>query len=268
MLKRIALGFALIAAAAAAQTSAPNQPGFKQRTDIPPAPEGIYRVEPGTHILLSMTNSVSTKQAQPGDRIYLQTAFPVAVNGKIVVPQGSYVTGTITEVKRAGRALRGKAEMQVRFDSLVLPNGVTRDFKADLGALDGRNKESANREQSKVTGEGNGERTAKTVATTTATGAAIGTTAGAIKNQLGRGIGIGTGVGAAAGLAAVMFTRGPDATLPRGSTVEMVLDRPLEFQASELVPAGLHQPAVEQPEPPAEEKPKSGWPGFKRVPSF
>src|SRR5437870_3558390 len=104
--------------------------GLKQRSEPVPA---SYSVAPGTRILLSMINSVSTKQAVVGDRIYLETAFPVLANGRIVVPQGSWVTGTITEVKRPGR-MKGRGELQVRFDSLTLPNGVSKDFRADLGA--------------------------------------------------------------------------------------------------------------------------------------
>ena len=124
--------------------------GLKQRPDGPP---GEFQVDPGTHVLLSMVNSVSTKRAAVGDRLYLQTAFPLLANGRIVVPQGSWVTGTITEVKRPGR-VKGRGELQVRFDSLVLPNGVSRNFRADLGALDGRNDGTLNKEQSKVQGPG------------------------------------------------------------------------------------------------------------------
>ena len=40
--------------------------------------------------------------------------------------------------------------------------------------------------------------------------------------------------GAAAGLAGVLLTRGPDAVLAKGSTIEMVLDRPLVFNATEV----------------------------------
>src|SRR4051812_33029091 len=52
-------------------TSAQSSDALKQRTD--PAP-GSVSVAPGTRILLSMINSVSTKQALVGDRIYLETA--------------------------------------------------------------------------------------------------------------------------------------------------------------------------------------------------
>jgi type IV secretion system protein VirB10 len=48
------------------------------------------------------------------------------------------------------------------------------------------------------------------------------------------GAGIGAAAGATAGLLGVLLSRGPDAVLARGSTVEMVLDRPLSFDASEV----------------------------------
>jgi type IV secretion system protein VirB10 len=45
---------------------------------------------------------------------------------------------------------------------------------------------------------------------------------------------IGGAAGAAAGLIGVMMTRGSDVVLQSGSTVEMVLDRDLHFDAAEL----------------------------------
>jgi len=48
------------------------------------------------------------------------------------------------------------------------------------------------------------------------------------------GIGVGAGAGAAAGLVAVLLTRGPDAVLAKGTTVEMVLDRNLSFSEADL----------------------------------
>jgi type IV secretion system protein VirB10 len=48
------------------------------------------------------------------------------------------------------------------------------------------------------------------------------------------GAGIGAVGGAAAGLAAVLVTRGPDLILPKGTTLEMVLDRELRYEPREL----------------------------------
>ena len=233
-------------AQAAPPQSAPAQSGggFKRRDDS--APSGDYTVAAGTHLLLNMINSVSTKQAQPGDRIYLETAFPVLAGNKIVIPQGSWVTGTVTSVKRPGRA-KGRGELQVRFDALTLPNGITRNFRSDLGAIDARNEETLKREQNKVEGPGDKKTDVGTVIGTTTAGTVIGSGIGAAAGNVARGAGIGAGAGAAAGLLGVLLTRGPDAVLPRGSTVEMVLDRSITFEAADLdfTNAPQHAPLAE-----------------------
>ncbi len=62
-----------------------------------------------------------------GDRGSIwKTVFPIVLNSHIVIPAGSYVTGTVTGIRKPGR-VKGRAEMYVRFDSLTLPNGVTRE---------------------------------------------------------------------------------------------------------------------------------------------
>ncbi|MBV8895726.1 MAG: TrbI/VirB10 family protein [Acidobacteriaceae bacterium] len=219
-------------APAPAQVPPTQQPnGLKTRPDtqVP----GVFTVPPGTRILLSMINSVSTKQAQVGDRIYLETAFPVLSGSKIVIPQGSWVTGTVMLVKRPGR-VAGKGALQVRFDSLTLPNGVNRDFRADLGAIDARDDQTLKREDSKITGPGDKKGDVGTVIGATTAGTVIGSGVGAAAGNAARGAGMGAGIGAAAGLLGVLLTRGPDATLSKGATVEMVLDRTLSYEPSDL----------------------------------
>jgi type IV secretion system protein VirB10 len=215
------LGFAF---AAAAQT--PDSP----QAPAPPS----YTVVPGTHIALGLINSVSTKHSSPGDRIYLETVFPIVINSHIVIPPGSYVTGTVTEVKRPGR-MRGRGELYVRFDSLTLPNGVTRDFRSRLGGIDARGSEHLDpKKEGKVEGDSNIGGDVRTIGEGAATGASIGAIAGSAASHAGLGAGIGGAAGATAGLAAVLLTRGPDAVLAKGSTIEMVLDRPLVFEATEV----------------------------------
>ncbi|HEY1217172.1 MAG TPA: hypothetical protein VGE93_26390 [Bryobacteraceae bacterium] len=217
-------------AAANSQNPAASQT-LRQRSDAP-AGDSI-QIAPGTHILLSMKSTVSTKTANVGDRMYLQTAFPVLSGNRIVVPEGSWVTGTITHVKRPGR-IKGQGELQVRFDSIILPNGVTRNLHSDLGAIDAGSDEKLNREESKVTGPGNKKGDTETIAATATTGTILGSGIGAAAGSVGRGAGIGAGAGAATGLLGVLLSRGPDAKLPQGSTVEMVLDRPLNFSNADL----------------------------------
>src|SRR5216684_725777 len=149
--------------------------------DAPAAPqdEKQFVVDPGTRIPLSLINSITTKTAAEGDRIYLETVFPILVSGKVVIPPGSYVQGTVTQVKRPGR-IKGRGEIYLRFDSLILPNGVLRDFRARVGALDGRASEELDKAEGKVKSEGNKGGDAATVAQGAASGASIGAIAGAI----------------------------------------------------------------------------------------
>jgi hypothetical protein len=192
-----------------------------------------FTVETGTKVPLSLINSVSTKHSAEGDRVYLETVFPVLVNGRIVVPVGSYVAGTVTQLKKPGR-VKGRGELYVRFDSLTLPNGVTRDFHGRIGSMDGNAKDELDRAEGKVKSEGNKSGDAKTVGEAAAAGASIGTLAGGAAGHYGMGAGIGAAAGAAAGMIGVLSSRGPDAVLARGSTLEMVLDRPISFTENDL----------------------------------
>src|SRR4051794_5566422 len=155
-------------------------------------------VVPGTKIPLSMINSISTKHAAEGDRIYLETVFPIMVNGRIVIPPGSYVAGTVTQVKKPGR-VKGRGELYVRFDSLTLPNGVTRDFRARMSAMDGRASEEFDKTEGKVKSEGNKGGDARTVGEAAGAGASIGVLAGSASGHYGMGAGIGAAAGATAG---------------------------------------------------------------------
>ena len=192
-----------------------------------------YDLTEGTRIPLSLINSVSTKQAVEGDRVYMETAFPILVNGKIILPVGSYVAATVTKVKRPGR-VKGKAELFIRFDSLTLPNGVTRDFRARIGGLDGQASEKLDREEGTIRGDSNKGGDARTVGEAAGAGTSVGAIAGSVAGHTGMGVGIGAAAGAAAGLVGVLASRGPEAVLARGSTMEMVLDRKLSFEEAEL----------------------------------
>lgn len=210
--------------------------------------ENVFEVPVGTHIPLSLINSVSTRSASPGDRVYLETTFPIFSNGKIVIPPGSYVLGTITSSKRPGR-VKGKGEMHLRFDSITLPNGVTRDFRARVGGLDGGLREGLDRNEGTVKGDSSKGSDAMTTVGTTVAGGQVGALGGLAAGSAGRGAGIGLAAGAAAGLATVLLTRGPDVVLPSGTNLELVTDRVLQFTADEIKFEGQMQRSVVRPAP-------------------
>jgi type IV secretion system protein VirB10 len=136
--------------------------GLLAAQDVPPVPAsdglpkmeqakaGDYVVEAGTKVPLSLINTISTKHSVAGDRVYLETSFPILAGGRIVIPVGSYVAGTVTLIKKPGR-VKGRGELYVRFDSLTLPNGVTRDFRARIGGVDGQAEGVLDKAEGKVT---------------------------------------------------------------------------------------------------------------------
>lgn len=207
--------------------------GFKKLESADAAKLPHFEVAPGTKIPLNVINNVSTKHAAMGDRVYLETVFPITVNNKIVIPPGTWVIGTLTQVKQPGR-VKGRGQLFLRFDSLTLPNGVTRDFRASMGGFDGRAAEHVNRAEGEIKSEGDKKGDAIEVANTTMAGTAVGALAGAASGNFGMGTGIGAAAGAAVGLAGVLLSRGPDAMLTKGTTLEMVLNQPLTFSETDL----------------------------------
>jgi len=187
------------------------QPALATRP-APGAPPDVT-VPTGTRVLLSLIGEVNTKYAKEGDQVYLRTSAPVAAAGRVVIPRNSDVQGTITKTKAAGKVV-GKGELFIRFDSLILPNGVSRDFRArpmgDEGKVEGHGKSADGR--------------------TVMEGAGMGATIGAITRGLG-GAAVG-GVGGA--LAGVLLSRNQNVVLPAGTHLEMVLDRDLVFHPEEL----------------------------------
>jgi hypothetical protein len=202
-------------------------------------------VPAGTRVGVCLENGISTRNAKAGDSIYLRTTFPITQNNRIVVPVGSYLRGSLTDSKRPGK-IKGKGEFRMRLETLILPNGYTVSLNAAPRQADSGGKETMD-EEGKVTGPGGKGKDATTIAETTATGAGIGAIAGRAK-----GLGIGAGVGAVAGLAAVLLTRGPEAELPRGSTLDIVLERDLPLDGSQIQFKDLGQAVAVTP-PPAQQ---------------
>jgi type IV secretion system protein VirB10 len=191
-----------------------------------PAP-ARFTIAQGTHILLSLTNPISTKDSKDGDPIYLTTSIPIAQDGRVVIPRGSYVRATVNKSKASGRGAN-KGELYIRFDSLTLPNGVTRDFHARLASADTVNGK-VDPDEGKISGTGKNTKpgeVGRDVGIGSMGGVLIGSAAGHPITGLG--------VGAAAGVAAVLMGKNKDVVLPRGTAVEMVLDRDLFYAAEDL----------------------------------
>jgi hypothetical protein len=176
-------------------------------------------VPAGTVIPVTLTARLTTKNARDGDGIYGKTAFPVTVDNKIVIPVGSFVRGKVVEVKRPGK-VKGKAGITLSFQTLVLPSGITLPIYTSLGGAGGAGERKG---EAGIEGESTKGKDAGDIGKTATEGALIGVIAGG-----GKGAGIGGAAGAGAGAIGVLLSRGADLVLEPGTTLEIVLDRPVE----------------------------------------
>jgi type IV secretion system protein VirB10 len=179
----------------------------------------------GTHVLMRLENTVTTRTAQPGDKVYLRTASPILAGDRVAVPANCFATATVTTVKRGGR-VKGRAELGLRLDTLVLPSGKAVSLAGRPGSVDAGGSAQTADKEGMIRQGSDGGRDAAITASRTAQGAALG----AIVDRSARGAGIGAGAGGAAGLAQVLLTRGRDVELRRGSTIDVVLDRRLNVE--------------------------------------
>jgi len=227
------------------QSDPPSPVSLTPRTASSPASTGAQVIVPtGTRIGVILENGISTATAKPGDSVYFRTSFPITINNKVVVPVGSYLRGEVTEAKRPGR-VKGRGELRMRLNSMVFPNGYTVDLNAEPHSTDSGSATKTDSE-GKITGPGGKGKDAATIATTTATGAGIGAIAAG-----GKGAGIGAGIGGVAGLAAVLLSRGPEAQLSRGSSMDLVLEHDLQLDADQIHYTNVGQPStvIVQPAP-------------------
>jgi hypothetical protein len=243
-------------AAPAQPPAAPTQPASPSGTAPAAQPPATatpqtFTVPAGTKVLLMLKNGINTKTAQHGDGVYLVSSFPVANDARIMIPEGVYVQGIVDRVVRPGR-VKGRAQLDLHFTTMIFPNGSVVAVPGVLDSLPGSDGPKVKGSEGTVEQAGNKGRDAGNVAKGAAIGAESGVIGGAATGALGKGIGYGSLAGAAAGAIYTLFTRGDDIVIPAGTSVEMVLQRPLVLQEAQLtssdqahaqmVPAGQQQP--------------------------
>jgi hypothetical protein len=221
-------------------------------------------VPTGTIIPIILTAYLNSRSSQVGDTVYAETTYPIWLQQRLVIPKGSTIRGTVTEVVRPGR-IKGKGRLAVRFDDILLPNGVKRELVASFHGIHGSGDETLDKKSETVSAGASKGNDTGTIASTTATGAGIGAIAGG-----GKGLGIGAAAGSAAGLASVLFTRGKDIVLGPGTQFDLELNRSMTFSFNELefsesdlrnVQRVIHTaPAANNPRSPLGRGPRFGFP--------
>ena len=176
----------------------------------PPEPEFEQLVLPASSVVgLQVDTPLSSERTQLEDRVDARVTRNVTAGGRVAIPAGSRVLGSVTLVERGGK-LKERARLGVRFHTLVLADGREMPLRTESILREG---ESPSNESARKIG-----------------GAAIG---GAILGAIiggGKGAVVGGAAGAAGGSAAVMASDRNAATLPAGTIVTVRLAAPVTIE--------------------------------------
>jgi hypothetical protein len=189
----------------------PSVPDYKEPEPPPPppppAPEFIEITVPPDAVLgLQIERTISSELARVEDKVEARVTRDVRVDGRVAIPAGSTVKGSVTEVDRGSR-LKGKARLAVRFHTVVLADGTQLNLKTDPVVREGQS--STGQTAAKVGGAAIG-------------GAILGAILGG-----GKGAAIGAAAGGAGGTAAAMANQSDPATLTAGSNVSVRMQAPV-----------------------------------------
>ena len=197
---------------------------------------GTLVVPAGERLVMELETPLHTKVTRADDRADFYTVRDLVVGRRVVVPEGSRIRATVVAAKRAGR-VRGRAELKLRFDGVVFPDGSHRILHAVVvGAGFGTVRPGGAVEQGNIEGEGNTANDVRILAMNGVGGAAIGLGVG---RKTGAFYGGAVGVGV--GIFGMMLERGPDLDLPRGTVFEVELTDDL------VVPASVTRPVASTP---------------------
>ena len=208
----LALAVALqLLAAGFVSTSA--QTSRRRKPRIP-----YYTVAANQTMRVRLNQEINSETARVGDTFTTTVVDPVySSGGVLVVPQGSTVTGAVTNVQRAQK--NGKpATMDVQFTSIRLPNGRRVAINGSLTDLSTSNSSSDN--EGTVSANKTSKRKLKFIGGGAAGGALIGAIAGG-----GKGLAIGAGVGALTGAITGRVKKGHEVKVKSGTEFGVILNR-------------------------------------------
>jgi hypothetical protein len=191
---------------------------------------GTLTLNTGTQLHVVMETTINTKKNAAGDPFRARLVLPVWQNQSELLPVGTLVEGTIASMKEPGRAT-GRAQMQLRPEKLILPDGRDLVLAASIEGLNTADDTKFDPKEGTVTAPGKDGINKGATAAGTVMGAGVGA-------AVGGGMGAAVGAGAVATVAVLhqVFKRGKDAEIPAGSELVLELSRPLSLSDMKEVP--------------------------------
>jgi hypothetical protein len=189
------------------EATIPPAPPIPEPPPAPPEPQFVQVVVPASSVIgLHLESSLSSERARVEDRVDARVTRDVSVAGRVAIPAGSRVVGSVVSVERGGK-IKERARLGVRFHTLVFADGTEVPIRTDAIYREG---------------DSPGSESAKKIGVGAAGGAILGAILGG-----GKGAAIGGAAGAAGGTAVVMAGDRNAATLPAGTIVTVRLTDPV-----------------------------------------
>ncbi|HEY3886433.1 MAG TPA: TrbI/VirB10 family protein, partial [Vicinamibacterales bacterium] len=186
------------------------KPAVDAAPDPPHTREFDEVVIPASSVLgLQIESTVSSEVARVEDRVQAHVTRDVLVDGRVAIPAGARVVGSVTLVDRGGK-LKTPARVAIRFNTLVLPDGTQVPLRTQEIMRDGGTP---------------GPDSARKIGGAAIVGALLGAIVGG-----GKGAAIGGTAGGAAGTAAAMAGDRYPAIIPQGATFSVRLATPATIQ--------------------------------------
>lgn len=199
-----------------ADATAPTDPDAGIVTDVPRKPNEL---PVGTTLRMRMRTAVATDETQPNTPFLADLIENVESEGRVVLPAGSTVEGTITQA-RGGHRIRGAALIHLQAQAVLLPDGTRVPLRAAVIDTD----QYAN---TRVDDEGNIVRKDHVGATLAAMSLATGGAAAA-GGVLGGPAGALIGAGVGAGVSTAWWLKQDRQThLPQNTLVVLGLTEPM-----------------------------------------
>jgi hypothetical protein len=165
----------------------------------PPAPQYVEVTVPADSVIgLQIETALSSETAHVEDRVTARVTRDVRADGRVAIPAGSRVLGSVSVVDRGGR-VKEQARLGVRFHTVILADGTELPLQTETIVREGDSPAQAS--AAKIGGAAIG-------------GAILGAILGG-----GKGAAIGGAVGAGGGTAAVMASDRRAAKIAAGSPV-------------------------------------------------
>jgi hypothetical protein len=96
------------------------------------APPRLATVPAGTQLSLALTSAISTKSAKVGDNLRARLTSDVMVEGRVVIPAGSTVTGQVASVVSGSSKVGGTPSLALRFERIELADGQRLGITGDV----------------------------------------------------------------------------------------------------------------------------------------